>query len=278
MPIHIRAHLASVSNCLLRRDRSPLERARSDSAECVSLDVSEPLPQTSHEKDQSDEIIVPPIAMGFALPGGANRAFNNGPFSESASESASELINQNNNAAAWMGLGVALSAFALVFGGYVAIAGMGNPAMRRAEALVPRVMGMAWLPGDLAALPEIPASAALAPIQPAPEAAVLADAQPKPKEKKQSVAAATPARERARAIQSAARREPALRTADTCRSRNQRGCVRQYATKAPAADPFSRVANGPRRVERDFDQPMQWDGEPAPVIAPPRASTTYLHH
>src|SRR5215475_14363965 len=119
MPIHIRAYLASVSSRLLRRDGSPLDRARPDFAECVSLDLSEPRCPASNERDRSDKIIVPPIAMGFAIPGGTNHTFDNGPFSESASES----IGQNNNAAAWMGLGVALSAFALVFGGYVAIAG-----------------------------------------------------------------------------------------------------------------------------------------------------------
>src|ERR1700754_3472547 len=227
MPVHIRAYLASFSNRLLRLDRSPLDRARSDSAECVSLDLSEPRPRTSDEKDRSDRIILRPIPIGFAIPGGTNHTFDNGPFSESASET----INQNNNAAAWMGLGVALSAFALVFGGYVAIAGMGNPGMRRAEALMPRVIGMTWLPGDLAAYPEIVAPATLAVAQPASEAAALSDAQPQPTtEKKQSVAAAPPERERARVAQPVARREPTMRTADACTSANQRGCVRKYAT------------------------------------------------
>jgi hypothetical protein len=273
MPVHIRAYLASVSNRLLRRDQSPLDRARSDSAECVSLDLSEPRPRTSYEKDRSDKIIVRPIPIEFAIPGGTNHTFDNGPFSESASED----IGRNNNAAAWMGLGVALSAFALVFGGYVAIAGMGNPAMRRAEALMPRVMGMTWLPGDLAAYPEIPASATLAVAQPASEAAAVADAQPQPAAKKQSVAAAPTARERARTAQSATRRESTLRTADVCTSTNQRGCVRRYATKAPAIDPFHGAANGPRRVQRDFDQPMQWDSD-APSVAPSRSQSVYQHH
>jgi hypothetical protein len=176
-----------------------------------------------------------------------------------------------------MGLGVALSAFALVFGGYVAIAGMGNPAMRRAEALMPRVVGMTWLPGDLAAYPEIPASATLAVAQPPSEAAPLADVQLQPTAKQQSVAAAPPARERARAAQSAARREPTLRTADACTNTNQRGCARKYATKAPAIDPFRGARNGPRRVQRDFDQPMQWNSE-ATTGAPPGSLTIYQHH
>jgi hypothetical protein len=273
MPIHIRAYLASVSNRLLRRDRSPLDRARSDSAECVSLDLSEPRPRTFSERDRSDKVIVRPIPMGFAIPGGTNHTFDHGPFSESASES----IGQNNNAAAWMGLGVALSAFALVFGGYVAIAGMGNPAIRRAEALMPRVVGMTWLPGDLAAYPEIPASATLAVAQPASEVTPLADMQPQAVAKKQSVAAAAPARERARTTQSTARREPTLRTGDACTSTNQRGCVRKYATKAPAIDPFRGAGNGPRRVQRDFDQPMQWNSETTSV-APPRSLSIYQHH
>ncbi|WP_459710469.1 hypothetical protein [Paraburkholderia sp. 2C] len=273
MPIHIRAYLASVSDGLLRRVRSPLDRSRSDSAECVSLDLSEPRPRTSNDKDRSDKIIIPPIAMGFAIPGGTHHTIDNGPFSESASES----IDQNNNAAAWIGLGVALSAFALVFGGYVAIAGMGNPAVRRAEALMPRVIGMTWLPGDLAAYPEIAASATLAVAQPASEAAPLAEASPRPTEKKQNAAAAPPARERARTTQSAARREPALRAANACTSANQRGCVRKYATKAPAVDPFHGAGNGPRRVQRDFDQPMQWNSETANTIAP-HNSNIYQHH
>jgi hypothetical protein len=215
------------------------------------------------------------MGMGFVLSSGPNHAFSNVPFSETVSES----IDQNNNAAAWMGLGVAISAFALVFGGYVAIAGMGNPAMRRAEALVPRVMGMAWLPGDIAAFPEVPASTTTAAAQPVSAGtAVLADAEPKAKAKKQSAAAAQPARDRARSAQTAARREPAYRAADTCTGRNQRGCARKYATGAPAIDPFSSAANGPRRVQRDFDQPMQWNSESPSTVAPPRASTTYLHH
>jgi hypothetical protein len=177
-----------------------------------------------------------------------------------------------------MGLGVALSAFALVFGGYVAIAGMGNPAMRRAEVLMPRVIGMTWLPGDLAAYPEIAAPTTLAVAQPAPEATALSDAQPQPaSENKQSVAAAPPARERARTAQPTARRESTMRTTDACTSANQRGCVRKYATKAPAIDPFHGAANGPRRVQRDFDQPMQWNSE-STSVAPPRASSIYQHH
>jgi hypothetical protein len=272
MPVHVRAYLASVFNTLLHRDRSPLDRARSDSAECVSLDLSEPRPRMSNDKVRSDKIIVQPIAMGFVIPWGTNHTFDNGPFSESASE----FNGQNNNRAAWMGLGVALSAFALVFGGYVAIAGMGNPAMRRAEALMPRVIGMTWLPGDLAAYPELAASAALAVARPASEASPLADV-PQSTTKKQDLVAAPPARERARTTQSAARREPAMRTADACTSTNQRGCVRKYATKAPAIDPFHGAGNGPRRVQRDFDQPMQWNSETAATIAP-HNSNIYQHH
>jgi hypothetical protein len=278
MPVHIRAYLASVSNWLLRRDRSPPDRARSDSAECVSFDVSETLPPASNPSHRSDEIFVAPLAMGFALPGHTNGAFNNGPFSETTSE----VVDLNNNAAAWMGLGVALSAFALVFGGYVAIAGMGNPAMRRAEAFVPRVMGMAWLPGDIAALPEASASATLAATsaERASEATVLTDTdrQLAPQAKQQSTADATPARQRTRSTQPAARREPAMRTADVCTGTNQHGCARKYATKGPAIDPFSAAARNPRRVQRDFDQPMQWNSESAATIAPSRTSNVYQHH
>jgi hypothetical protein len=268
IPVHIGSYLASVSRRMLRRDRAPLDPARFDSAECVSLDLGDPLRQTSNEKNRSEEIIVPAIPMGFALPGGTNRAFEDGLFPEPNSP--------NNDAAAWMGLGVAISAFALVFGGYAAIAGMGNPAtLRRAEALMPHaVMGMAWLPGDLATFPEIPASAAAPVAAPAAKAAALADVQPTPK--KESVAAAPPARERVRAASPVARRETTLREGDACTSRNQRGCYRKYATKAPPVDTFGGAGNGPRRVQRDFDQPMQWHSEV--TTAPPRASTTYLHH
>jgi hypothetical protein len=80
-----------------------------------------------------------------------------------------------------------------------------------------------------------------------------------------------------RAAQLAVRREPTLRAADVCTSTTQRGCVRRYATKAPAIDPFHGAANGPRRVQRDFDQPMQWNSETAAAWAP-QTSNVYQHH
>src|SRR5262249_46801654 len=152
--VHIGSYLASVPNRLLRRNRTPLDRTQFDSDECVSLDHGDPLNQTSHENKRYEEIIVPSNAIGYAIPGATNHPFNSSPFSDP--------IDPNNNFAAWMGLGVAVSAFVLVFGGYVAIVGMGNPdTLRRAEALMPRtVMGMAWLPGDLATFPELPAAVA----------------------------------------------------------------------------------------------------------------------
>ncbi|CAB3748692.1 hypothetical protein [Paraburkholderia humisilvae] len=269
IPVHIGSYLASVSNRLLRRNRTPLDRTQFDRDECVSLDHRDPLSQTLDEKKRSDEIIVPPIPIGFAIPGGANQRFESSPFSEP--------IGPNNNAAAWMGLGVAVSAFVLVFGGYVAIVGMGNPAtLRRAEAFIPRtVMGMTWLPGDLAAFPELPASSATT-TAPASDAGLLADRQATSR-KENAVAPAQPARDRTRAGSPAARNEATLHTADACTSKNQRGCYRKYATKAPPIDPFGgAAANGPRRVQRDFDQPMQWHGES--TVVPPHASTTYLHH
>ncbi|WP_148662085.1 hypothetical protein [Paraburkholderia phytofirmans] len=52
----------------------------------------------------------------------------------------------------WIAPAVAAAAFLLVFGGYVAIAGMGRPgaALKRVDALVTSgvVSGMAWFPGD----------------------------------------------------------------------------------------------------------------------------------
>ncbi|WP_175110217.1 hypothetical protein [Paraburkholderia solisilvae] len=138
------------------------------------------------------------------------------------------------------------------------------------------VMGMAWLPGDLAALPEIPApvaspaSSALA----ASEASALTDMQRTPK--KEGAATAAAARERARSASTTTRRDEKLRTSDACVNKDQRGCFRRYQTKAPSADPFRGGANGPRRVQRDFDQPMQWHSEVD--VAPPLRSTTYLHH
>jgi hypothetical protein len=266
IPVHIGSYLASISNRLLRRNRAPLDRTQFDSDECVSLDHGDPLLQTSNERYRSEGIAVPSIPIRFAIPGGTNQTFDNGPFSEP--------IDPNNNAAAWMVLGVAISAFALVFGGYVAIAGMGNPAatLRRAEAMMPRtVMGMAWLPGDLAAFPELPAPAAPA-ISRELEADLFADRQLTLK--KESTAPGTPARERARAPLPAARTEATLRADDECTNRNQRGCFRKYPTKAPPGEPFGGTSNGPRRVQRDFDQPMQWHSEAA--AAP--SSTTYLHH
>jgi hypothetical protein len=270
MPVRLRSYLASASHRLLRRDRRPLDPERFDSAECVSLDHGDPLSQTSNESKRSDEIIVVPMTMGFAMSGGANQTYESGPYSEPN--------GPNNDGAAWLGLGVALSAFALVFGGYVAIAGMGNPAtLRRAEALMPRaVMGMAWLPGDLAALPEIPAPAA-APASSAlaaSETAALAGPQRTPQ--KEGTAVAAPVRERVRSASTAPRRDEKLRTGDACASKDQRGCFRKYQTKAPSADRFHGGTNGPRRVQRDFDQPLQWHSEVD--AAPPLRSTTYLHH
>jgi hypothetical protein len=273
MSVHIRAYLASVSRWLWRRDRTLLYRARSDVANSTSHDLREPSRRTSNKSDRADKIIVTPIPIPFAMPGGANHTFDDGPFSESASE----FIGRNNNAVAWMGLGVALSAFALVFGGYVAIAGMGNSGMRRVEVRMPRVVGMTWLPGDVAAYPEIPASTTLVVAPPSSDMAPLAFAQPAPTANTQTDTAAPTTRQRARAAQLAARREPTLRAADVCTSTTQRGCVRKYATKAPAVDPFHGAANGPRRVQRDFDQPMQWDSETTAALAP-HPSNIYQHH
>ncbi|MFC0400289.1 hypothetical protein [Paraburkholderia rhizosphaerae] len=177
-----------------------------------------------------------------------------------------------------MGLGVAVSAFVLVFGGYVAIVGMGNPdTLRRAEALMPRtVMGMAWLPGDLAAFPELPAAVAAPAAASAPDADPLADRQ-LTSGKDGTAAVTRSAREKTRPASGATRDEASARAANPCASKDQRGCVRKYATKAPPIDPFGgAAANGPRRVQRDFDGPMQWHGESS--VAPPRTSTTYLHH
>src|ERR1700754_5192746 len=131
IPIRIPSYLASATNRLLRRDRSPPDGMRCNSTEYVGLDADDTPAQSSNERIRSEEMVLTPASIAFALPGGANRAFGNGPFSEH--------IGPNNNAAAWMGLGVAIGAFALVFGGYVALAGMGSPAtVRDGDALGPR--------------------------------------------------------------------------------------------------------------------------------------------
>ncbi len=276
MPGHIRNYLASANgwlkNRLPRRDRAPHHHPQCNSAECVGCDIDDGALQSSNEINLSEEFGIPVAPLGFAIPGGANGSFDFGGFSEP--------MSANNNVAAWMGVSVAVSAFVLVFGGYVVVAGMGNPAgeLARAEALGPRgvVMGMAWLPGDIATFPEVPAAPAASASQPADaptQKASIADA--KKTKNPERTTAVTPVRERARSAVAATRRETTLRPGDACVDKNQRGCFRRYVAKGPSANSPGGSSADARHVLRDFEQPAQGN---EPALAPPRTASFYQHH
>jgi hypothetical protein len=269
MPIPIRSYLASAKKSFRRRNRAPFEKSRFNGADFIGFDVDNISRQSSNEK-RADEYLSQ-RGIGFALPGAMNHSFEHNPFADG--------IGTNNNAAAWMGLGVAVGAFVLVFGGYVAIAGMGNPdrALRDAQALQSHgtVIGMRWLPGDSASLPELPLVAAAAPVAAASASALLAelDATPKPAARNTAPAAAAARTPIKTSAASAARRDARLRAGDNCADKNQRGCYRRYAAKAPAADSIN-SALAAHHLLNDFDQ----RASPVDSGQTPHSPSTYLHH
>jgi hypothetical protein len=274
MPGPLRNYLSSTNvwlkSRLPSRDRALHRERRCNSADCVGFDIDDGPLQSSNESRLSEEMIAAPGPIGFAIRGAANRSFDRNPFAEP--------IDSSNDAAAWMGLSVALSAFVLVFGGYVAVAGMGSssPARNAAEALAPRgaVMGMTWLPGDLATFPETPAASAPQAAASPAQAAAVADARKTPK---RDISAATlPARDRARSATAAIRRETTLRSSDSCIDKNQRGCFRRYATKAPSGNPFDSSSTGAQHMARDINRAAQVPSDQ--TLAPPRNASFYQHH
>jgi hypothetical protein len=258
MPIAIRSYLASAKKTFRRRNRAPLENTRFNSADCIGFDVDDVSSQSSKER------------LGFALPGGTNHSFDHNPFTNG--------IGTNNDAAAWMALGVAVGAFVLVFGGYVAIAGMGDPErmLRESRELAKRgtVVGMRWLPGDSASLPELPLAVVAPPVIAASESALIADfnATPKPAEKVAGAATARAPQAKAAAAP-ATRRDTRLRPGDTCVDKNQRSCFRRYATKAPSDDSIN-SALAAHHLLNDFDQ----GGTATESARMQHTPSAYLHH
>ncbi|WP_460904177.1 hypothetical protein [Paraburkholderia jirisanensis] len=258
MPIAIRSYLASAKKTFRRRNRAPLENTHFNSADCIGFDVDDVSPQSSKER------------LGFALPGGANHRFDHNPFTNG--------IGTNNDAAAWMALGVAVGAFVLVFGGYVAIAGMGDPErmLRESQELAKRgtVVGMRWLPGDSASLPELPLAVVAPPVIAASESALVADFGVTPKPADKVAGAPSPRASQAKvAAAPVVRRDARLRPGDTCVDKNQRGCFRRYATKAPSADSIN-SALAAHHLLNDFDQ----GGSAAEAERMQHTPSTYLHH
>jgi len=270
MPIPIRSYLASAKNSFRRRNRTPFESTHFNSADCIGFDVDDISLQSSNEKRED---FLRGGGIGFVLPGGTNNRFDHNPFTDG--------IGTNNNAAAWMALGVAVGAFVLVFGGYVAIAGMGSPerAMRDAQARANRgnVMGMRWLPGDSASLPELPFAAVAPPLAAASASALFAELQatPQPAASKPAAVAATASAStpvKPAAAAPAVRRDTKLRPADTCVDKNQHGCFRRYETKAPPDSINSALAA--HHLLNDFDH----SGSAADSGQMPHTPAAYLHH
>ncbi|GAB2898681.1 hypothetical protein GCM10027093_38350 [Paraburkholderia jirisanensis] len=177
-----------------------------------------------------------------------------------------------------MALGVAVGAFVLVFGGYVAIAGMGDPErmLRESQELAKRgtVVGMRWLPGDSASLPELPLAVVAPPVIAASESALVADFGVTPKPADKVAGAPSPRASQAKvAAAPVVRRDARLRPGDTCVDKNQRGCFRRYATKAPSADSIN-SALAAHHLLNDFDQ----GGSAAEAERMQHTPSTYLHH